>query len=232
MRYRLMVLLLGISGVISAQINYKNSSWFIKGNGTALIDIFTFPTVQFSAEKQFTEYFSICPEAGYQLYNFSHPDTSFLNPSGFKVNIEFRYYLSKFITSRLSNSNGRMYAGIRPFYSQNRFNTSVSFKMNPDSVRWIDDDFSVKNTTYGVNLVFGFQKSVTGRLMIDLDAGLGVANRTVTNTDIQYSKESGHYLAGTEFIKYFKALNLSGSSGIKASYSIGLRVGYTIYKKR
>lgn len=232
MRYRFLILLLGISGVISAQINYKNSSWFIKGNASSLIDIFTFPTLQFSAEKQITEYTSICPEIGYQLYNFNKPDTSFLHPSGFKANIEFRYYLSKFVTTRLSNSIGRLYTGIRPFYSQNKLNSTISYRKNTDPVIWIDDDFGVKNTTYGANVIFGFQKAVTERLILDMNIGLGVANRTVTNSNLQYSKDAGYLLAGTEIIKYFKVQNLSESSGIKASYAFGFRFGYTIYKKR
>ena len=231
MWFRITILLLGITDIISAQINYNNSSWFIKGNATALIDIFTFPTVQFSAEKQVTDLFSICPEAGYQLYNFRHTDTSFVKPTGFKVNIEFRYYISKYISSRASNKMGRGYVGLRPFYMQNNYNSTVSYKVNPDSVTWLDDDFGVKNRTFGLNLTFGFQKSLTERLLIDMHTGVGIMKREITNIDIQYNKNSGHYLAGTEFMQILKKINLSQSSGIWGNFLVGVRLGYTIYKK-
>lgn len=231
MWFRITILLLGITDIISAQINYNNSSWFIKGNATALIDIFTFPTVQFSAEKQVTDLFSICPEAGYQLYNFRHTDTSFVKPTGFKVNIEFRYYISKYISSRASNKMGRVYVGLRPFYMQNNYNSTVSYKVNPDSVTWLDDDFGVKNRTFGLNLTFGFQKSLTERLLIDMHTGVGIMKREITNIDIQYNKNSGHYLAGTEFMQILKKINLSQSSGIWGNFLVGVRLGYTIYKK-
>jgi hypothetical protein len=231
MKFKLVILLLGFTNLVSSQINYQNTSWFIKGNATSLIDLFTFPTVQFSAEKPISNLFSICSEAGYQLYNFRHTDTSFVRPTGFKVNLEFRYYISKFIGSRLTNKVGRVYAGIRPFYSQNIYNSTVSYKVNRDSVSWLDDDFSVKNRTFGLNFTFGFQKSLTERLIIDMHTGLGIMKRTVTNADLQYNKDSGHYMAGTEFMKLFKSINLSQSSGIWGNLLIGVRVGYTIYKK-
>ena len=231
MRFKFIILLFIISDLISAQINYNNTSWFIKGNATSLIDIFTFPTVEFSAEKQVTDLFSICPEAGYQLYNFRHTDTTFMNPAGFKVNLEFRYYVSKYISSRASNRMGRLYAGLRPFYMQNKYNSTVSYKANPDSTTWLDDDFGVKNSTFGVNFTFGFQKSLTERLIIDMHTGIGIMKRRVTNTNIQYNKDAGHYLAGSEFMKLFKKINLSQSSGIWGNILIGVRIGYTIYKK-
>lgn len=225
-----MILLFGITNIIAAQINYDKSSWYIKGNLTSLIDIFSFPSIQLSVEKQVSDYISLSAEGGYQLYTFSRSDTSFLNPAGFKSNIEFRYYLTQFITTRLSNKIGRPYAGLRPFFWQTRYNASISFKTKPESAQWLDDDFGVRNTTFGINFVFGFQKAVSERLLLDLHAGLGIMHRSVTNTDIQYVEDSGYVLAGTDLIKFFKVLNLSESSGLSPNALFGFRLGYTIYK--
>jgi hypothetical protein len=178
-----------------------------------------------------TDYLSISAEGGYQLYTFSRSDTSFLNPAGFKANIEFRYYLSQFITTRLSNTIGRLYTGIRPFFWQNRYNASISYKINADSPKWIDDDFAVKNTSYGVSFVLGFQKFITERILLDLHGGAGIVNKEITNSNIQYVEDSGFVLAGTDLIQYFKVLNLSKSSGIHAIGLFGFRFGYTIYEK-
>ncbi len=172
MRCKFIILLFMVSSLVSAQINYRNSSWYIKGNASSLIDIFSFPTVQLSVEKQFSEYISLCAEGGYQLYSFSRSDTSFLNPTGFKANLEFRYYLSKFITTRLSNKLGRVYTGIRPFYWQTRYNASVSYQTNLGPSRWYDDDFGVKDRTFGLGIVLGFQKNITERLILDLHTGV------------------------------------------------------------
>jgi hypothetical protein len=230
MRKKFIILLFGISNIISAQINYSNSSWYIKGSASSLIDIFTFPTVQLSVEKQLSDYISVCAEGGYQLYTFSRADTSFLNPTGFKANLELRYYLSKFITTRLSNKLGRPYAAIRPFYWQTQYNASISYKTKQDSPVWSDDDFGVKNKSWGVDFIIGFQKSITERLIIDLHTGVGIMYRTVINEDIQYVKDSGYLLAGTDLIKYFKGLSLAESSGLRGVPLFGFRLGYTIYK--
>ena len=114
---------------------------------------------------------------------------------------------------------------------QNNYNSTVSYKVNPDSVTWLDDDFGVKNRTFGLNLTFGFQKSLTERLLIDMHTGVGIMKREITNIDIQYNKNSGHYLAGTEFMQILKKINLSQSSGIWGNFLVGVRLGYTIYKK-
>jgi Protein of unknown function (DUF3575) len=231
MRYKLLlVLFLGIPNLLTAQMNYGRSTWFIKANATSMIDIFTFPTVQLSVEKQFTDYISLSAEGGYQFYNFHHSEATFYTPRGFRANIEFRYYLSEMRNSRLSDKLGRTYLGLRPFYSQNQFNTSISYKLSADSPRWIDDDFGVKNQTYGVNCIIGFQKSLSEKILIDLYAGAGIMDRNVTNTGIQYIEDAGYLLAGTEFIKYFKKLNLSESSGIRVNFLFGLRMGFKLYK--
>ena len=230
MKLKFIVLFFVASNFISAQINYNKSTWFFKGNATSMIDIFTFPTVQLSVEKLVTDYIGLSLEGGYQFYNFIRTDTSFLHPSGFRINFEFRYYLSRFINTRLSNKFGRIYTGIRPFYSRNRFNASLTYKTDPGSPDWTDDDFAGKNNTFGLNFIFGFQKSITERLIMDMHAGVGVMYRSVTNSNLQYEKDAGYSLAGTEIINFFKELNLSGTSGLWPNALFGIRIGYRLYR--
>lgn len=230
MKYKFIVFFCCISNVIFAQLNYNKSTWYIKANASSLIDIFTFPTVQLSVEKQLGDNFSLSTEAGYQLYSFNRSDTAFLNPTGFKVNLEGRYYLSKFINVRFSEKTGRVYIGLRPFYYQNKNNASITYKTDKDSPDWIDDDFTTESTAFGVNLIYGFQKSITDKLIMDMHFGLGIMNKQISNTELQYKEDAGYILAGTDFIKYFKSLNLSESSGIRGNILVGFRVGYKIYK--
>lgn len=230
MKFKFVALLFFVSFVTNAQLNYSKSTWYIKGNASSLIDIFTFPTLQLSVEKQISDYFSINTEGGYQLYSFHRSDTGFLKPSGFKVNLEIRYYLSRFISTRYAEKTGRLYMGLRPFFSQNQYNTSISYKINQNSPDWIDDDYAVENMTYGVNFIFGFQKSITEKLIMDMHAGVGIMDREVENSQIGYVNDSGYILAGTKLIQFLNKLNLAESSGIKPNILFGFRIGYKIYK--
>lgn len=85
----------------------KEKDWILKVNTTQLIDVFSFPTIQLSAERKLKPYLSVNSEFGYQLYEFkTEIDTIFLKPKGFKANLEFRCYFQKLFKSRkVSNRN-------------------------------------------------------------------------------------------------------------------------------
>ena len=55
MRKTIFILLICISKMTFAQSNDDKSSWIIKWNSTAAIDIFTFPTIEFSIEKKISK---------------------------------------------------------------------------------------------------------------------------------------------------------------------------------
>jgi len=95
MRCKLIIFFLAVSNLIFGQIARKSNSTslIVKINVTSLIDVTSFPTVQFSVEKRLSRYFSLSAEAGYQLYTYKYTDTTFLDPQGFKVNLECRYYI-------------------------------------------------------------------------------------------------------------------------------------------
>jgi hypothetical protein len=84
--------------------------------------------------------------------------------------------------------------------------------------RWIDIDWLFDKFNH------------SRKILIDLHAGVGIMDRNVDNTGIQYIEDAGYLLAGTEFIKYFKKLNLSESSGVRANFLFGLRMGFKLYK--
>jgi hypothetical protein len=50
--------------------------------------------------------------------------------------------------------------------------------------------------------------------------------RRVENTDLQYNKDSGDYLRGTDLMKFIDKLNLNESSGIWGDVTVGFRIGY------
>lgn len=227
MKCKFIIFFLTISNLIFAQVSHnKNSTSLIfKVNVTSLLDVTSFPTLQFSVEKRLSRYFSLSSEVGYQLYTYRYTDTTFLNPEGFKVNIEGRYYLPKSFKVNTPRLEG-IYIGLRPFYRENQYNAYIPFQTKSDSVNWNDDDFGVKNKTYGLNIILGLQKSVSNKLMFDFYSGLGVEKRIVENTDLQYNKDSGDIMGGTDFMQFLWKFNLSESSGLWGNITFGFRIGY------
>lgn len=187
-----------------------------------MIDIISFPTVQLSVEKKLTENFSVNGEIGYQLYDLRHTDTVFLSPKGFKVNLECRYYISKLFDSNLLEG---VYVGLQGFYRQNQYTANISYHTTPDSNIFKSDDFWVKKSVVGLNLMLGYETSITDKLVVDMYVGLGGMNRVIKNTNIQFNRNSGDFLAGTDLVPLFEKLNLSESSGGSVSITFGLRIG-------
>lgn len=227
MKCKLIIFFLAISNLIFAQINRKNNNTTLifKVNVTSLIDVTSFPTVQFSVEQKLSRNFSLNSEVGYQLYTYRYTDTTFLSPEGFKVNFEGRYYLPNSFKDKIPKLEG-IYVGLRPFYRQNQYNAYIPFQTKSDSTNWNEDDFGVKNKTYGLCFILGFQKSISHKLIFDFYSGLGVEKRIVENTDIQYNKDSGDILGGTDLMQFLWKFNLSESSGLWGNISFGFRIGY------
>jgi hypothetical protein len=206
----------------------KQSSWIIKGNTTALIDIFSFPTVQFAVEKKINNYFSIQTEIGYQLYDLrDKADTVSVKVGGFKINTEGRFYLFNYLKknkNRKRNSDG-IYAGIQAFYRENKYNKSLSYtKEGDESMTLFDDSFGVVKTVYGANLALGFQKQIH-KFIMEPYIYIGYMNKKVENPNREFNKNLGH----TEDIyvhDFFSSFDKEESSGNMVNFSFGLRLGY------
>ncbi|MFI5221332.1 MAG: DUF3575 domain-containing protein [Bacteroidia bacterium] len=228
MKQKFLLLFLSISTSVFAQTKENKNNWIIKGNVTSLIDIFTFPTVQLSIEKKISAYFSLTAEAGLQLYDVRHADTNYLNSQGFKVNVECRFYFSSFYHPELTGKTEGFYLGLQPFYRQNQYTAGISYHTKLDSVNWQKDELGVKNTTFGLNCLLGYQEPLSNRLVLDMYVGFGIMKRIVTNTDRQFNRDSGDYLAGTDLVPLFESLNLSESSGRSGNFLLGFRIGYKL----
>ena len=73
--------------------------------------------------------------------------------------------------------------------------------------------------------MLGYETSITDKLVVDMYVGLGGMNRVIKNTNIQFNRNSGDFLAGTDLVPLFEKLNLSESSGGSVSITFGLRIG-------
>ncbi len=229
-RYLLLLLLVCAAGTesVSGQINYNLTDWIIKVNAVSPFDALTFPVPQIGVERRISRYWSLSAEGGYQIYGFRKPDTSFTDTRGYKANLEFRYYIRKFYKTPWAARLETVYLGFRPFFHHNRYSDDLSFRTAEMSEGWHDDSFTTENTTYGINVVMGFQKSVKPETVFDLYFGAGVMMRDITNAYLNYDPDQGEVLAGTEFMQLFRGLGLEKSSGIWPNLLVGFRIGFKL----
>ena len=200
----------------------KETKWILKLNATQLIDIFSYPTLQVSAERKINPYFSINAEVGYQLYDNTERDTIFLKSKGFKTNIEGRVYLLKFINSRIKSNRNEPYVGLQFFYRQNQSTDFVRYSPINDDTKVFKDYFGTKRIAKGFNVIFGTQVSVK-RFVLEPFVGFGILNRNIKNSNIQYDKTKDE-IGVTSFS--FGPQNLEEDSGSVFNFCLGFRIGY------
>lgn len=205
----------------------KEKKWVLKLNTTQLIDIFSYPTLQVSAERKINPYFSVNTEIGYQLYDLHKSDTIFLKPRGFKSNIEVRIYLLKLLNSRIKSNIDELYIGLQFFYRENQNTNVVEYSPKMDSTKLFRDYFGTKRTAKGFNVTFGYQVSASKKIVIEPFIGFGMLNRSIKNSDIQYDKTK-NIRGGTDLGPLFQGLNLEESSGSLFNFCSGFRIGYRL----
>lgn len=226
MKKLLFALIPMISTLIFAQES-KESNWILKLNATQLVDAVSYPTLQISAERKINPYFSVNAEFGYQLYDFSKADTLLLKSKGFKTNLEGRVYLFKLLNSRIESKRNEFYVGLQLFYRENEGTNSVDFSPKSDETKFYTDNFGTKRTAKGFNITFGNQISMSKKIILEPYIGLGMMNRKINNSDIEYD-EIKDTRNGTGLKPLFQKLNLEESSGNVFNFCFGLRVGYRL----
>lgn len=224
----MLLLLACMAGPVPGQINYNINDWTVKVNAISPFDAINFPVPQVAVERRITRYWSLSAEGGYQFYGFRKPDTVLLSPRGFRASLELRYYIQRFYKTPWAGDLETVYVGARPFFHQNRFSDELSFRSGEEGSPWHDDSYTTRNITYGLNLVMGFQKSVKPLTVFDLYFGAGVMMRDITNDYLEYDREAGDVLAGTEFMQFFRGLGLEHSSGIWPNVLAGFRIGFKL----
>ncbi|MBW3521924.1 DUF3575 domain-containing protein [Chryseobacterium sp. NKUCC03_KSP] len=226
MKKLLFALIPMISTLIFAQES-KESNWILKLNATQLVDAVSYPTLQISAERKINPYFSVNAEFGYQLCDFSKADTLLLKSKGFKADLEGRVYLLKLLNSRIESKRNEFYVGLQLFYRENEGTNSVDFSPKNDETKFYTDNFGTKRTAKGFNITFGNQISMSKKIILEPYIGLGMMNRKINNSDIEYD-EIKDTRNGTGLKPLFQKLNLEESSGNVFNFCFGLRVGYRL----
>lgn len=215
-----------------AQDVKEDKSWIVKLNTTALVDAFSFPTVQFAVEKKINNAFSIQTEMGYQLYDFRKIDTASVNTNGYKLNAEVRFYPFSYFKkdkTRKSNSDG-IYTGLQAFYRKNKYNAHTEYYeseydyQDPVKPASYEDNFGVIKSAYGWNVALGYQKKFQN-LIIEPYLYLGLMTKSVKNKDREYDEDLGHEPNNGPH-DYYGYFDLEESSGTDFNFAFGFRIGY------
>lgn len=223
-----LIILLNFQTITFSQENKKQNPWIIKINTTALIDIFSFPTVQLAVEKKINNSFSVQTEVGYQLYDLWYNiDTTSVKVGGFKINTEGRFYLFNYFKNEKTKKRfiDGIYTGIQVFYNENKYNqTTQYYKSNIESGTYFTDNFGVIKKIYGTNLAVGFQK-MFNQFLIEPYIYFGYRSKKVENINREFDPSLGH-IEDNGPHDFFGHSDKEESSGNSANFSFGFRVGY------
>jgi hypothetical protein len=167
--------------LVSAEGLAQGKNTIIRFCPLALIDDGSFPTLQGGIEFSLSKRVSWYNEIGvrYRKSFLEDADTSFYSGRGFKAKSEIRYYLRK---------KAGYYLAANLFYARDVHNTAISYYYQKDSTTESKDNFGVKKSTFGMNLLIGKQVTLRGRFMLDLYAGLGVKARHITTAYKEYDR--------------------------------------------
>lgn len=208
----------------------KERKWILKANTTQLIDIFSFPTLQLSAEKKLNQFLSVNAEFGYQVYEFkTEIDTTILKPKGFKANLELRCYFEKLIKNRNQTKKNEFYIGMQLFYRQNQKSNSVEYRRIDDEVnsKYYDDSFGVKKSIKGINLTFGDQISISERIILEPYLLFGYMDKKVENFELEYKKEK-HTADRNDGMPLLVGFDIAEENKNNVNFGFGLRIGYRL----
>lgn len=230
MKYALFVVLGLLTPCLVKSQDTTLNKCIVKLNVTALINP-AFPAIKMGIEKQFSDNLSISGEIGYQFAHLRNQtaDTSFLKPYGYSGNIECRYYLKD---NKIIKKPTRNYLTVNLFYLSEQYNLGIKYTGINDTTyiggNYGDvDNLTVNKQKWGINLIYGEQKQFAKRWIVEAYVGLGLRQKTVVNTHREYDSEK-HLLTGYDLVPYFHSLDMSESSGINASFTVGVRLGFIL----
>ena len=224
-----MLLLSGI--LISLNGFSQDKKVILKFSPLALVDEVSFPTIQAGIELSMTKRISWYNEFGikYRKGYYEKTDTVHASPNGFKAKTEVRYYLNFSKASLLKSMEG-FYLAANAFYTRDFHNTGIKYYYRQDSSTARIDNFAVKKTVWGINMLTGIQKSIRKKFMIDFYTGLGIRFRTVlaTNIEFDYYKDD---LIGPYDLTVQGILNQTDTKGGKETLpnlTLGIRLCYKL----
>ena len=227
---KLLIIIIFMFSINSFSQEIIEKNWILKVNTTQLIDIFSFPTVQLSAERKLNPYLSVNAEFGYQLYQLydykTEKDTISLKPKGLKANLELRFYFNKFLQKRKISKSNELFCGLQLFYRQNQKSWTIEYRRIDNENVYYDDSFGVKKSVEGINLTFGDQISISKKIILEPYFLIGYMKKKIENLGLEYN-EVKHIADRNDGIPLFVGLDIANKNGNgNINFGFGLRLGY------
>ena len=198
----------------------------------ALFDDISFPTIQGGVEFRVSHKWTWYNELGikYRKSRMDDADTIFVRSgafTGIKFKTEARYYLQAF---RKPPYTG-LYVATNLFFTKDNHNTQIDYYHgNPYPV--MTDAFGVKKTTYGSNLLVGFQKynSRPRGFGIEFYAGFGIRVRNVQTVGQQYNPHTDYFYPSVDpvFPDYRGEIDATPGTFVVLNFTTGFRVFYKL----
>jgi hypothetical protein len=215
----------------SLSFKSQNKNFVFKFCPLALIDDFSFPTIQGGLEIRLSKRITWYNEVGikYRQSSFEVSDTSFLKSYGFKVKTEIRYYLPHiFGLENTNNSMSGYYIGGNIFYNRDCHNTKIDYYLKKDSTNLLVDNFAVKKDIFGANFVVGLQEPIWNNLLLDVYTGFGIRLRNISNNHREYDPEKDFTIGPIEFNYRAMRNDLDMLEGFSSTfnYTLGFRLCY------
>jgi hypothetical protein len=212
--------------------NYHGPRVLFKVAPLALIDGVSFPTIQGGVEIALSPRIGWYNEVGFRYRKGSdaYVDTSFLSSTGYKVKSEFRYYFKAKYDDH-GNWLRDHYVAINFYYSKSDNNADLTYFYRNDSTTSLQDCFGVTKTIWGTNLIFGCQRELNKRFLVDVYGGLGTRFRDFVSVGKQYDPELDE-LKGPRHPNIYNLRNKAEAKGGKSgtiNISFGVRVACRLF---
>ena len=216
--------------VLLALFNFKAFSQsqkevVIKFCPLALLDL-NGPTIQAGIEVKLSNKIAWYNEFGIKLaggISEYYSDTSFVVSGGFKIKSEIRYYLKN------NNKFNRTYFAANIFFIHDLHNREIDYTPLADTSSKIDD-FGVKKNVYGINVLYGRQKSLSKKIFIDIYGGVGLRLRNITTVNKEYDKNINN-IRGTIDPKIYQIgerADANAGFSILPNFTLGVRLCYRL----
>lgn len=169
----------------------QNKKAIVKINPLALIDEASFATIQAGIEFPVGARMSWYNEAGIHFRKgyYESSDTSFVNPGGYKIKTELRYYFSRLLHGAPDNVMEGYYLGINLCFIRDIHNAELGYYFLNDSSKKMTDNLGVKKSVFCSSILLGKQKTIGKHWLLDYYTGLGIRYRNVSTVSQEYLYE-------------------------------------------
>lgn len=214
---------------LSLNVYSQQKNVSIKFSPLCMVDDTGVPTIQpgieFSLSKRLTWYNEFGIKYRKSFYEKTDPDTNFIQSKGFKLKTEIRFYVLPG-----KNKFAGEYAAVNAFYISDHHNTQIDYYYQRDTALRREDAFGVEKKVFGVNLVYGFQRSLGKTLMIDYYFGIGMRFRNVATVNKEYDETRDGFKGPIDVNIYSskQMIEAKGGHSMGATVTMGLRFCFNL----